>query len=264
MDLAAIAITVLAGVAMGAINNIAGGAGVLGLLAFERACGLPFDIANPSTRPGAIGVGLFAWLGYRRLGLAPEPRVWRMGAYALVGAFVGVAIEAFRNELAFRTYLAVVLVLLLVQQLRKRRTGAAAPRFWPPWAANVGCFLIGVHMGYVQVGTGLIATFVLQATYSKDLVATNVAKSAIVILCSIASVVGFAVEPWLHPDRAVVIAWTPALWLAVGTAAGSYLGSTWAVAKGATAVKKVVVLVAVYSLGDQLWHAVRLLRGDGA
>ena len=56
----AIAITVVAGIAMGAINNLAGGAGVLGLLAFEYLWGLPLDIANPSTRIAAIAIGAFA------------------------------------------------------------------------------------------------------------------------------------------------------------------------------------------------------------
>ncbi|GDY00852.1 hypothetical protein LBMAG49_01810 [Planctomycetota bacterium] len=263
MDLTATLITVAAGVAMGAINNVAGGAGVLGFMAFERFCGLPFDIANPSTRPGAVGVGIFAWLGYLRMGLRPESRAWRMGLIAMLGAICGVLIEAQRNEVLFRSYLAIVLLLLLIQQLKKATTGVAPQRAWPPWATLLGSLLIGVHMGYVQIGTGLMATFVLQATYSRDLVATNVAKAAIVILCSIASVAGFALEPWLHPERAVVIAWVPALWLALGTAFGSYFGSKWTVKNGKEAVKKVVVGVALLSLGDQLWHLVSLLRPGG-
>lgn len=108
MDLTATLITVAAGVAMGAINNVAGGAGVLGFMAFERFCGLPFDIANPSTRPGAVGVGIFAWLGYLRMGLRPESRAWRMGLIAMLGAICGVLIEAQRNEVLFRSYLAIV------------------------------------------------------------------------------------------------------------------------------------------------------------
>lgn len=263
MDPALIPLVLAAGVGMGAINNIAGGAGVFGLMAFEYGCKLPFDVANPSTRPGAIGVGLFAWLGYRRLGHRPERRVWRLAVWALLGAFVGVLLEEQRNEVLFRGYLALVMLALLIQQLRPRSVTAANARLLAPWVANVGCFLIGVHMGYVQIGTGLLATLVLQATYSRDLVATNVAKSVIVILSSIASVVGFAAEPWLHPTRTVVISWQPALWLAVGTAAGSYLGSRWAVKNGTTAIRRVVIAVSLYSLGDQLWHLIRLVPSGG-
>ena len=58
MDFVAIAVTVLAGVVMGAINNLAGGAGIVGLMAFEYACGLPLAVANPSLRLAGLCVGL--------------------------------------------------------------------------------------------------------------------------------------------------------------------------------------------------------------
>ena len=54
MDLLAIPTTVLAGMAMGWINNIAGGAGIFALWAFQYVCGLPLYVANPSSRLGAI------------------------------------------------------------------------------------------------------------------------------------------------------------------------------------------------------------------
>ena len=52
----AIAITVIVGIAMGAINNLAGGAGVLGLIVFEYVWGLPLAAANPSTRIAAVAI----------------------------------------------------------------------------------------------------------------------------------------------------------------------------------------------------------------
>ena len=68
MELIAIALTVVAGLLMGAINNIAGGAGVFGLLAFEYGFGMPLATANPSTRLAAVAVGSFACLGFLRAG----------------------------------------------------------------------------------------------------------------------------------------------------------------------------------------------------
>jgi uncharacterized membrane protein YfcA len=70
LDPVAAAVTVLAGLLMGAINNVAGGAGVLGLMAFEHAFGLPLAVANPSTRVAAVAIGTFACLGFLRAGLA--------------------------------------------------------------------------------------------------------------------------------------------------------------------------------------------------
>ena len=92
MDLAAILITTTAGVAMGFINTIAGGAGVFALWAFQYACGLPLSMANPTTRLGAVGVGLFAWLGFLRAGVVAPARAWRLAMFAvplLQSQFVG-------------------------------------------------------------------------------------------------------------------------------------------------------------------------------
>jgi uncharacterized membrane protein YfcA len=250
LDPVAAAVTVLAGLLMGAINNVAGGAGVLGLMAFEHAFGLPLAVANPSTRVAAVAIGTFACLGFLRAGLRIPAKSLGQAALALPGAFVGTALALRLPALAFRSYLAAVLVLLLVQQLRPRATAQAAVR--PAWLAAIGCFVIGLHMGFVQVGTGLVATLVLAHAYGRDLLAVNAAKSIVVIVTSIASTASFT--------AADAIAWPPALLLAGGAAVGSYLASHWSVAKGSDAVRRVVVGIAALTLLDQLWQIARLLR----
>ncbi|MBL8727010.1 MAG: sulfite exporter TauE/SafE family protein [Planctomycetes bacterium] len=245
----AVAVTVVAGVLMGAINNVAGGAGVLGLLAFEHAWGLPLDSANPSTRVAAIAIGSFAFLGYLRAGRTVPPRAWLQGLLALPGAMLGSHLALGLPALWFRSYLALVIALLLWQQLRPRRLVGAGPR--PAWLAALGCFAIGMHMGYVQIGTGLVATLVLAHAYERDLLAVNAAKSVIVILTSLASAGSFAV--------AGAIDWLPAISLAVGAGVGSYAASHWSVANGATAVRRVVVVIAALTLLEQLRQIVLLL-----
>src|SRR5262249_19264888 len=157
LDLAAILITVVAGVAMGAINNLAGGAGVFGLMAFEYACGLPLAVANPSLRPAAVCVGLFSFLGYLRAGQRVPLRTWLQALWAVPGAPLGGWLALVLPDLVFWIYLTVVLGVLLRQQLR-RATPAGERRRWPPWVGPLSCLLIGVHMGYAQVGVGLVST----------------------------------------------------------------------------------------------------------
>jgi uncharacterized protein len=249
MDLAAILVTVVAGIAMGAINNVAGGAGVLGLLAFEHACGLPLSFANPSTRPSALAIGVFSFLGYLRAGHRPPLRVWLASVAAIPGAFLGTRLALALPDLVFRSYLAAIMLALLVQMLRPRRATAERPP--RPWLAPIGCFLIGAHLGYAQIGTGLVAILVFTTAYSRDLVTVSAAKSTTVILASLASVSGF----WSGD----AIRWQPALWLALGTAIGAFQASRWAVQKGSAAVRRVVVGIAALTLADQLVHIVRLL-----
>lgn len=243
----AIAITVAVGIAMGAINNLAGGAGVLGLIAFEYLWGLPLGEANPSTRIAAIAIGSFAALGFLRAGHRIPARAWLQGLAALPGAFLGSQLATALPDLAFRGYLTVVLVLLLIQQLRRVAADVDTPPR-PRWLAFIGCFVIGLHMGYVQVGTGLVATFVLVGAYNRDLVAVLAAKSVIVIVTSVTSASCFI--------AADVIEWRPAIALAVGCAIGSYAASHWGVKKGAPAIKRVVVTIATLCLLDQLRHIV--------
>ena len=258
MDLPTIAITVAAGLAMGAINNVAGGAGIFALWAFQYGCDLPLAIANPTTRLGALGVGLFAWLGFRRAGWRPDARAWQLASYAIPAAFAGNLLALRAPDLAFRIYLAVVLCALLVQQLRARPI--ASPLKGSRWLGPLGCALIGFHMGFAQIGTGFVATLVLVATYDRDLLKVNVAKAVIVITSSFASLVGFALAPFALPDQQAVIAWEPAIWLAVGTATGSFLASKWSIVQGAGAVRRVVVVIAALSLLEQLVQIVVLLR----
>jgi uncharacterized membrane protein YfcA len=257
VDLPAILITLLAGLGMGAINNIAGGAGIFALWAFQYACGLPLAVANPSSRLGAIGVGLFAWLGFVRAGIRPGWHAWRLSLFAIPGAFVGNLLALRANDLVFRCYLAAVLLLLLGQQRRQRRIGdTGQPR---RWLGPIGCVLIGLHMGFAQIGTGFVATLVLVAAYDRDLLQVNAAKGVVVIASSVASLTGFALAPHLLAGQPPVIAWGPAACLGVGTAIGSYLASRWTVAKGSAVVRRVVVAIAALSLLEQLVQIALLL-----
>jgi uncharacterized membrane protein YfcA len=119
--------------------------------------------------------------------------------------------------------------------------------------------LIGLHMGFAQVGTGFVAALVLVNTVERDLLRANVAKSVVVITSSVASLVGFLLAPWLLANQPPVIAWGPALCLAAGTATGSYLASKWTVAKGSGAVRRVVVTIATLSLLEQLVQILRAI-----
>lgn len=227
---------------MGAINNVAGGAGVFGLLAFEHVHGLPLSIANPSSRIAAVAIGTFAFLGFWRAGRIPPLRTWGQGLLAVPGALLGSRLALDLPDLVFRGYLALMLVALLLQQARRNTGAAVSPR--PAWLGAIGCFAIGLHMGFAQVGTGLVATLVLARAYNRDLIAVNMAKSTVVITSSLASAATFV--------AADSIAWVPAIALAAGAAIGSYSASHWSVAKGSAAVRRVVVAIAVVTLVEQL------------
>lgn len=241
MDLLAIALTVVAGVAMGAINNLAGGAGVLGLLAFEHLFGLPLETANPSTRVAAVAVGLFSCLGFVLAGRKIPRQAYWQSLLALPGALLGAQLALGLPPLVFRSYLIVVIVLLLRQQLRPIQPAEGTS---PLWLRALGAFCIGLHMGYVQVGTGLVATLVLAKAYDRDLLAVNTAKSVVVIVTALTSATSLTI--------AGAISWTPAISLAAGCAVGSFAASKWSVKSGGDSVRRIVLTIATLTLLEQV------------
>tara|TARA_R110002072_G_scaffold241027_6_gene399651 strand:- start:4877 stop:5632 length:756 start_codon:yes stop_codon:yes gene_type:complete len=241
LEYLAIALTIVAGLAMGAINNIAGGAGIIGLLVFEHLFGLPIETANPSTRLAAVAIGVFACMGFVRAGRKIPRQAFAQALVALPGALLGAKFAVELPPLVFRSYLALIMALLLFQQLRGIKPGEQQS---PAWVGMVGCFVIGLHMGYAQVGTGLVATLVLAKAYDRDLLAVNAAKCIVVTVTAVASTTSLAIDG--------AITWIPAIALAVGCGIGSYLASHWSVKKGASAVKRVVIVIASVALVEQL------------
>lgn len=233
---------------MGAINNIAGGAGILGLLAFEHGFGLPLDTANPSTRLAAVAVGVLAWIGFVRAGRKIPKQAVPQALVAVPGALLGAKLAIGLPPLVFRSYLALVMAMLLYQQLRGIKAGTQKS---PAWVGALGCFVIGLHMGYAQVGTGLVATLVLAKAYDRDLLAVNAAKCIVVTMTAIVSTTSLAIDG--------AITWVPAVALAIGCGVGSYLASHWSVKKGADAVRRVVLVIASLALLEQLRQIVLLL-----
>ncbi len=235
----------VAGFAMGAINNLAGAAGVLGLMAFELASGLSPALANGSLRLAAIGIGLGGWLGFHSKGLHIERRAWLLALCTVPGTLLGVYLALELPEWVWRGYLLVVMVAVLIQQVRNRNIALAAPRR-SPWLAFLGLSIVGMHMGFVQVGTGLVAILALTAFYSRDLVAVNTCKMALVLVSAIVSVAQFGAHG--------AVAWPPAIALAIAATLGSFLASRWSIAKGHAGVRVVVLVITVVVLGRLVWQ----------
>jgi uncharacterized membrane protein YfcA len=90
-------------------------------------------------------------------------------------------------------------------------------------------------MGFLQVAVGLLIILTLGRIHSRDLLLVNSAKTAIVICTAGASTLSLGVSG--------AIDWEPALWLALGSAVGSFKASRWSISKGHAAVRVVVLLV---------------------
>lgn len=236
MDVLTTLILLITGIAIGVINNLAGAAGVLGLIALEEVVGLGSAEANRTLRPCALGIGLGGMSGFHSRGRRVPPRAWLYGLAAMPGAVAGTMAAMELPVVVYRLVLAGVVLVLSIQQLRP---GASEPvpavKRTPAWVAVSLFFLTGVHMGFVQVGTGLVAIAALTAVMSRDLVRVNTVKMAIVVVSSATSTAILAATD--HID------WPPALPLALGAFIGSFFAGRWSVRHGHRPIRLVVLAI---------------------
>ena len=238
-----------AGLLMGAINNLAGAAGGLGLIVLELGAGLDPMGANASLRLGAVALGLSGWLGFRSRNQPVPARAWLYGLLTIPGAVAGALMALTLPTIVLRVTLLVILLTVLVQQLRHRAPGRSGDPGGRRWMAPVAFALVGVHMGFIQVGTGLLAIAALTALYSRDLIEINAAKMAIVICASTTATIVLAISGQID--------WAPAISLAVGCGVGSFAASRWSVDQGHGAVRVVILANTVLILGWVSWELIR-------
>lgn len=244
-----------AGVAMGFINNLAGAGGAIAWVALVELGGLPDDAANVAMRPAALAIGLLGLLSFRASGKHPPRRAWLYGLAALPGALLGALLAVELPKLMHQCALLAVL-LLLGWRLYGPRGGASAegPVAAPRPLLGVSLFaLAGLHMGFVQVGTGLVVMAALHTVHSRDLIAVNAAKMPVIVMSATVAVATLA---W----RAA-IPWAEAVSVAVGAGTGSFLAARWSITKGSKAVSRVVLVVMVAALGWVAWQIRGTLAG---
>ncbi len=243
MDPTSAAILLVAGAAMGFINNLAGAGGLIGLAALDLVAGLGPTSMNASLRPAAVALTAAGVLGFLSKGKRIPGRAWLYGLASVPGAVAGAYLAVTLPSWVYRAALVTVVVITLVKQLRKKpapNPDAPRPRPVQTWVGLVLFSVVGLHMGFLQVAVGLVTMLALGRALSHDLVEINAAKVALLTVASCSSVA--------YLSTTGAIAWGPALWLAAGAACGSFAASRWTVRKGSSAVRTVVLLVCSFVL----------------
>ena len=248
MDGLTLSLILLGGFLAGIINAVAGGGSIITLPLLIFA-GLPAPMANATNRVAIVFQNLGAITAFRRHGLTLGREAWVILIPSLLGGLVGVTLAIDVNEALLRKIIGVVLVLMLVPILRKtpKATQASRPGIRPwMWPAY---FLIGVYGGFLQVGVGFLYLAVLVGIQGKDLVRANLFKVFYVLAYSALAVLLFAWKSQVN--------WSSGLVLAVGNAAGGWLGAKLAVERGERWIR-VALVVAVFIAAGELtgvWRA---------
>lgn len=243
------ALLVLAGVAAGFVNAVAGGASLISfpvLVAF----GLPPTIANATNNVATTVQSLSAWVGYTRRGFHATPVLLALLPSVLLGAWLGASLVVDLDQGAFsRIVGGLMLVALGLIWLAPRGASdepspqrAARSQRVPgtplQWALGVLWFVaLGVYGGFFGGGLGLVVLPSLALVFGLDLVRANSVKSGLGLAMNATAFVVF----W----RAGLVEWRPAAILTVGMVAGSQLGVRWAVRVSPRALRLALTAITV-------------------
>ena len=214
MDPTTLALLLLAGLAMGFVNNLAGAGGAIAWMALVEFAGLPDDTANVAMRPSALAIGVLGLLSFRSAGRMPPARAWTYGLAAVPGALAGALLAVELPRIVHQLALLLVLLLLGWRLLGAGRAAESSGHRPRPTLGLVLFALAGLHMGFVQVGTGLVVMAALHTVHSRDLVAVNAAKMPVIVLSATTAVGTLAVQD--------AIPWGPAAVVAAGAGPAAF------------------------------------------
>jgi len=252
LSAAAMAGLVLAALAAGAVDAIAGGSGVIALPAL-LAAGLPPHVALGTNKAQGVFGTCASMLRYGRAGLLDRARARVTFPAALAGSLCGAALVLLVPPAALRPVVLALLVAVAVAlALRPSRAPghlAHAPR-WPRLAAALVGFVLGAYDGFFGPGAGTFLIFAFAWLFDLSLRQASADSKPVNFASNLAAVALFSA-------RGVVL-WRVALPMALAQFAGGWLGAHLAVRGGDRVVRVLVLLVVlalVLKLGGDLWRS---------
>ncbi|MEM7285041.1 MAG: sulfite exporter TauE/SafE family protein [Actinomycetota bacterium] len=232
---------VLGGGVAGVINAMAGGGSTLTVPLLVLA-GVPGNDANGSNRVGILTSNIATAASFHREGVTAYREAVPVLLPVVVGSLVGSLGVSRVADDTFETLFGLLMLPILVLSLRKPkpRTGGEP---WSPTTTAVVFFFIGIYGGAVQAGVGLVLLAALtRAGY--DLVKANVIKVLVTLVVTAIALPVFIVQGQVR--------WGPAIILAVGLAAGGWIGARIAVRGGERFIRAVMVLATLVLAGRLL------------
>ncbi|GLW23713.1 UPF0721 transmembrane protein [Microbispora amethystogenes] len=233
-----------AGVGAGAINAVVG-SGSLITFPTMLAVGFPPIVANVSNNVGLVPGGVTGVLGYRAELRGQRERLVRLGVASVLGSLGGgllllrLPAEAFRVIVPMLIGVACLMVLF---QPRINEWLAAWRRPHPhggPWLW-LGVLGAGVYGGYFGAAQGIVLIGLLGSFLDEDLQRVNAAKNLLSLLVNATAAVLFA---FIAP-----VDWAAALTVALGSAAGGFLGARLGRRLPAPLLRGFIVVVGIVAI----------------
>ncbi len=235
-----------AGIAAGTINTIVG-SGTLVTFPVLLGFGYAPVTANVSNTVGLVPGSVTGAYGYRRELSGQRHRALPLAAVSIAGAIVGATLLLTLPASAFKeivpVFIAIALVLILLQPRLSAAVARRRPREHHERAgplATLGVFGSGVYGGYFGAAQGILMLSILGLSLDEQLQRLNALKVVLTGLVNFVAGVVFVL--FAH------VAWLAALYIALGSTLGGFLGAHAGRRLPEPALKAVIVVVGIVAI----------------
>lgn len=241
-------VLILAGLAGGTINVLAGGGSVI-TVPVMVFLGVPGPIANGTNRLPILVQNISACATYLRQGVPRLGMIFSLSLCAIPGAVIGAVVGVKIPTETFNLLLAAIMGLVLLMMLRSGRTStdiaiADISRRRLIWG-HLLMMLAGFWGGFIQIGMGFVLLPILNRVLGLDLVTANIHKVFIILVYTLAALLVFA-------SQLELLWWVGAI-MAIGNALGGWLGARLTLAGGEGLIRKVVVFAIAVMIVKLVW-----------
>jgi len=227
------AIVLVAGLAAGFFNVVAGGGSLITVPAMIFL-GLPPAMANGTNRIAILSQNITSVNRFKKKGYFSPKVGLILGLVASVGALIGSNIAVDLPAEVFNKILSGVMILVLVLTLfGKKKEGTKDTIEKIPLLA-AAFFFVGIYGGFIQAGVGFIIIAVFSLISGTTLVRTNSMKVFIVMIYTIPSLTVFILNGQIQ--------WMTGIVLAIGNSAGAWIGTGFSVSKGDKWIKIILTM----------------------
>ena len=240
-------VLILAGLAGGFINVMAGGGSVI-TVPVMILLGVPGPVANGTNRLPILVQNISASLTYLRHGVPHAGLMVSLSLCAIPGAVAGALVGVQIPAAAFNLILAGVMGGVLLLMLTG--TGASLPAFDQVsrtrklWGHTL-MLAAGFWGGFIQIGMGFILLPILNRVLGLDLVAANIHKVFIILTYTLSAL-------WVFGSQLELLWWIGAV-MAIGNGLGGWLGARLTLAGGERVVRWAVIVAITGMIVKLIW-----------
>ena len=241
MELIDAALVVGAGLVAGIVKAMAGGGSLLTVALLNVFVGLPGLVANGTNRVGVLVQNASSVASYRKEGVRGFGRAVPVIVPVIAGSLLGSLLVSSVTDETFERIFGILMVPLLFLSLRSPKNVGSQIN-WHPLTTAVVFFGIGLYGGAFQAGVGLLIVVALSRS-GLDLVNANAVKVVVILVLTTIAVPVFVIRGQVD--------WGFAAVLAIGFAAGGWIGARVAV-RGGERIIKPVLIGAVVALAGRM------------